>query len=390
MPALLARRPWVAVLVVYLLSRVLSTGLLGSLFALATSQGWSFASNRADPTLFTFSGSWDASFYKTIAEQGYPTTLPKDDDGYVQSNPWAFLPVFPGIVKAIVAVTGLPFYTAGVLVATVFGFGAALMLYRLLALRVPRERALFAVAVFCVGPMGFLLQCAYAESAFLFFFFTALWCLMTRRYLLLIPFAVVAAFTRPGMLAFALTLGIHLVVRWRESRIRGGRLPVRDTLQIVFAGAVVTVAGLAWPWVATGVTGERDAYLDTELSWWVGYVGHQAFRPLTPWFTMAATWLSWPGVLLVLLTLAAGAFWLTRRSTRELGHEIVGFTTSYWLYLVAVFLPQQSLFRLMMPVAPLLGSRLFSETRRRRVVVLVVAVALQAVALIPLWFVGYP
>jgi hypothetical protein len=386
----LLTRPWLAILLIYVASRVISTVLLGTMFALATARQWTFASYRAHPSFFTFSGSWDASAYKAIAEHGYPTTLPLDAAGHVLPNPWAFLPVFPGIVRAVTTVTGAGFYPAGVAVATVLGFGAALMLYRLLILRVPASRARFAVVLCCVGPMGFLLQTAYAESAFLFFLFAALWCLLTRRYLLLVPFAVVAAFTRPGVLALALTLGVHLVVRVVDARRRRSSLPAGAVIRIVVAAAVVTAAGLAWPPIAAAVTHTPNAYLDTELSWWVGFVGRRHFAPLTPWFVMASTYLSWGGILLVLAVVAAGAFWLTRPSTRTLGHEIVGFTGSYWLYLVAVFLPQQSLVRLLIPVAPLLGSSVFSKTRGRRITAVSVGITLQAVAVVLLWFVGYP
>ncbi|BDZ49207.1 membrane protein [Frondihabitans sucicola] len=383
-------RPWLAVLVIYAASRIVSTVLLGAVFVLATAQHWTFASYRSNPTFFTFSGSWDASAYKTIAEHGYPLSLPLDSSGHVLPNPWAFLPVFPGIVRAVSSATGVGFYPAGVAAATVFGFGAALMLYRLLILRVPKRQSLFAVVLFCVGPMGFLLQTAYAESTFLFFLFAALWCLATRRYLLLVPFAVVAAFTRPGVLALALTLGVHFVVRLVASRRGRSVFPVRHMVSIVVAAAVVSVAGLAWPVIATAVTHTPDAYLDTELSWWVGFVGRRHFAPLTPWFVMATTFVGWAGILLVLVVIAAGAFWLTRRSSRALGHEVVGFTASYWLYLVAVFLPQQSLIRLMLPVAPLLGSSVFSTTRRRRITAVSLGILLQAVAVVFLWFLGYP
>ncbi|GAA4673396.1 hypothetical protein [Frondihabitans cladoniiphilus] len=386
----LTSRPWVAVLAIYVGSRILSSALLEGLFALATARHWPFASHRSHPSFFTFSGSWDASFYKTIAEHGYPTTLPTDAAGHVVPNPWAFLPVFPGIVRFVTAVTGLGFYPAGVLVATVFGAGAALMLHRLLVLRVPERQSLFAVVLFCVGPMGFVLQVAYAESAFVFFLFSALWCLLSRRYWLLIPFAVAAAFTRPGILALALALGVHFVLRFAAWRRTGSVFPWRERVAIVVAALVTAAAGLAWPLVAAAFTGEANAYLDTELSWWVGFVGRRHFAPLTPWFAMAGTYLGWAGIVLVVVVLAAGAWWLTRRSTRMLGPDLTAFVASYWLYLVAVFLPQQSLVRLMLPVAPLLGSPVFSRTRRRRGLLVAAAVVLQGVAVVFLWFLGYP
>lgn len=397
-------RPWLAALVVYLVSRVVSTILLGTMFVVATANHWRFASHRAHATFFSFSGSWDASAYRTIAEHGYPTTLPLDAAGHVLPNPWAFLPVYPWVVHALtslVGVNGTPngFYTVGAVVAAVAGAVAAVLLSAILRRRIPPERALFAVVLFCVGPMAFLLQAAYAESLFLVLLFAALWCLVRRHYWLLIPFAVVAAFTRPGVLALSLALGIHFVVRLRERRMRGVAFPVRDALGIVVGAAVTAAAGLTWPLVASAVTRRPGAYLDTELAFWVGFVGRRHFTPLTPWFAMATTYLG-PvlGVLAVVLVLALGVFWLTRRGTRILGPDIVGFTASYWLYLVAVFLPQQSLVRLMMPVAPMLGSPVFwgpasagaAGSTRRRVLLVVGAVVLQAVAVVLLWFLGYP
>ncbi len=319
MRRLLEIRPWLAALVVYLVSRVVSTILLGTMFVVATANHWRFASHRAHSTFFSFSGSWDASAYRTIAEHGYPTTLPLDAAGHVLPNPWAFLPVYPWAVHALtslVGVNGTPngFYTAGAVVSAVAGAMAAGRLSAILRRRIPPERALFAVVLFCVGPMGFLLQAAYAESLFLVLLFAALWCLVTRHYWLLIPFAVVAAFTRPGVLALALVLGIHFVVRLRERRMHGVAFPVRDAVGIVVGAAVTAAAGLTWPLVASAVTRRPGAYLDTELAFWVGFVGRRHFTPLTPWFAMATTYLG-PvlGVLAVVLVLALGVFWLTRR-----------------------------------------------------------------------------
>ena len=69
-------------------------------------------------------------------------------------------------MRGVSALTGLDFYVAGTLVATAFGAGAALMLYRLLAPRVGVHSAFWAVALFCFGPLSFVLQVAYAESLF--------------------------------------------------------------------------------------------------------------------------------------------------------------------------------------------------------------------------------
>lgn len=70
------RSAWTVPLLIWAASRVVSTLLLATVFVLATANDWTFASYRKDPSFFTFSGSWDASFYRTIAEHGYPAALP--------------------------------------------------------------------------------------------------------------------------------------------------------------------------------------------------------------------------------------------------------------------------------------------------------------------------
>ena len=181
-----------------------------TMFVVATAEHWTFASPRTDPDFFTFSGSWDASYYKQIATQGYPTSIPTDSDGNVEQNAWAFLPLYPLIARALMAVTGLGFYPAGVIVAVVFGAVAALLLYRLVASVVGATSGLWAAILFCFGPLSFVLQIAYAESLFFVLMFAALWAAMARRYWLVIPFGIAAAFTKPGALAIPLMLGDRL------------------------------------------------------------------------------------------------------------------------------------------------------------------------------------
>ena len=383
-------RWWVAILGMYAASRALTSVLMLSLLVGVEAGHWTGGSPQSNPTFFTFSGTWDASYYRRIVEHGYPTTLPMDAHGNVRQNSWAFLPLFPVVVRAVMTVTGLGFDAVGVIVAMVFGAAASLMLYRIVASRVGSVSGFWATAFFCFGPLSFVLQIAYAESMFFFLMFAALAAMMARRYWMLIPFGVLAAFTKPGELALPLALGLVFLVRIVRARRKKEPFPRRDRLAMIVAGAITAVAGLAWPLVASTVTGAPGAYVETELSWWTGFIGRVAFVPLTPWFLFTWRYASVAGALLVVAVILGYTWLLNRPGVKALGTEVVAYAASYALYLFAVFLPQQSLFRLLLPLAPLGGAPGLTHNPRARTIVLVVGVALQPVALLLLWFLGYP
>ncbi len=433
---------WRSVLVVYLAARLFSTSVLFAVYEVAKLAGATFITPGSDRSFLDFTSSWDADRYRTIALHGYPSTLPTDAAGEVLPNEWAFLPVFPYLCHLLMVATGMDFTVAAPLLATVFGAGAAVVLYRLLVTKVGHHGAIWAVLLFCFGPMAFVMSVGYAESLFLLLMFGGLLAMQRRQYALVAAAGVVASFVRPGALALALALGIHLIVRWHTERERprarpsaaaaateptdapgspaddagtrrvagvgtappavvlaartsarrawaglrafvvGGRMPRRELATIVLAGLVMAAAGLAWPVVAHVVTGQPDAYLETEMAWWVDYVGRPAFVPLTPWFLLAGRWLGVGGIVLVLALVGSFTFWVTRRSTLRLGHEVVAFVAGFFAYLVAVFLPQQSLFRLLMPLSPLLGTPAISSRPWLRRTLLLGGAALQPVAVV--------
>lgn len=381
---------WAGILAIYAVSRVVTTLFMLALYLVAGILHWEGGSPQAHSTFLGFAGTWDASYYRRIVEHGYPTALPTDSGGHVEQNEWAFLPLYPLAVRALMAVTALGFAPAGVVVAVLCGAGASLILYRLVASRAGSVSGLWAAAFFCFGPLSFVLQIAYAESMFFLLVFAALWAIMSRRYWTVIPLGIAAAFTRPGELALPLTLAIIFAIRALRAHRHRESFGIRERVAMIIAGAVTAAAGLAWPLVAAAVTGTPGAYVETELSWWTGFVGRVAFVPLTPWFLFTWKYASVAGALLVVAVIAGYAWLLGRPGIRALGTEVVAYASSYGLYLFAVFLPQQSLFRLLMPLAPLAGAPGLTHNVRARRIVLIAGIALQPVALVLLWFIGYP
>lgn len=372
-----------ALVVMYALSRVLSTGLLYLAWILPHHRPSEYLA--PGPGFLGFLNSWDTLWYRQIALHGYPQQLPLSAGGNVGYNDWAFFPVFPALTRGLMTVTGLPFELAGPLLSTVAGGAAVLALHRVVRMRFGTRAAWWAAVFFAFGPMSWLLQLAYAESLFLFLLFCAIAAMMRRRYLVMIPFAAVASFTHPGALAIAAALVIKATVRLVR------RQPIRVHHWVTAGAAIVVLlaAGVAWPIIAAGVTGDPSAYFDTEFAWWRDYIGDTALIPFSPAFRLYGSLFGVAGVMLVAAVLVAFVALMVSRTGRRLGTDLWAFVFSYVGYLAAVFLPTQSLFRMLMPLSPLFGHPFFTGSRPRRWISFGVGVALQLPAIEILWVV-YP
>lgn len=377
---------WGQVLVVYVATRIL-TGVI--LLGFAGVQAEANGTSVPDP--FSFAANWDGQWYWLIAQQGYPAELPRTVDGHVASNAWAFMPVFPYLGAALGAI-GLPFPVAGVLISLLAGAAAVLLFHRLL-----REsglddgQALMAVVLLCVAPVSPLFQLAYAESLGLALLFLALLLAVRRQWWLLIPVVVAASFTRPTGLAFAAFL-FFVFVRRVVLRVRHPErhpLPFRELAAIVVAGLTSFAAGFAWAGVAWAVTGSPTAYTDTELAWRASYVGYGHLVPFQGWVQGLEFWVRFAGIpaggswaVAVLgsgLVVAALVLFLLLPRTRRLAVELRLWIAAYALYLLAVFFPQSSTWRLLLPLAPALGAFAVTRSRWGRFALIAVSIALQVV-----------
>ncbi|MBC7640590.1 MAG: hypothetical protein H7231_12525 [Rhodoferax sp.] len=137
------RTDMVVVLTVYALTRLFDAVLISRAAGRQLPSIWSGAHSG----YFDMARLWDAQWYQIIATTGYPLPLPIDATGAVQQNPWAFFPGFPYTVRAVMALTSLPFSPAAVLLNVVLGAGAVVVLLRLLQRVAGRRAAVGAVVL---------------------------------------------------------------------------------------------------------------------------------------------------------------------------------------------------------------------------------------------------
>ncbi|MGB4779006.1 hypothetical protein [Microbacterium sp.] len=355
---LLAQHPALAVAGIYAAARIVTTVFL----VIAAELSGPSSRFGADATIASLSMGWDAQWYRLVGTAGYPSQLPVDVSGNVVNNAWAFMPLYPALSRALSVVFFGQYPLAAVTLAIVAGYLACLVMYHLLHERLGAGTALWAVALLAACPLGALFQMGYAESLFLLWLFLALWALVLRRLVWLYLLIPLMGYTRPGVLAFALLLGLYGIFRW--IRRRRDPLPVTHAVHIVVLGLLAVLVGFSWQVIAGVATGDPSAYLDTELSWRRGWIGDDGgFVPLHGFVVGTGLWFRLWGLPAVLGYAALGAavvafaaLLLFEPHVKRLGTELRLWSASYAVYLLLVFFPQSSIFRLLLPLAPLYGA----------------------------------
>jgi hypothetical protein len=343
---------WLPIVSIFLASRITTFILFLGTAQIQEDNYWT----KAQPGYFDFLNIWDAEWYQRIYTDGYPTTLPTAEDGSVQQNAWAFMPVFPFLIRGLNLLTGIEWKYLAPIVATIFGFAFALMAFRLLILRITVSQARWAIALISFSMAAPILQVGYAESLALFLMCAALYLFATRRDALLVLVLALLSVTRPGLLAFALMFALLFVYRFYRERKHAEKFEIAERIRLFALTVVSGVLGFAWLIIAAITTGRLDAYLKTELAWRGGYTDNSELEPFTGWFISGAFHLgSGVGELAVLGLLAFAAWALNTHSVRALGLELRFFTASYLVYLFAVFFPQSSTPRLLLPAFGLLA-----------------------------------
>ena len=379
--------PVLSLLVVYAVSRLVS---LLALWVAATWFQNPAGVGHTEPGLQDMFALWDSAWYERVARDGYPVPLPVDaDTGAITYSAWAFYPLYPYLVKAVMF-TGMPFTPAGVLLNVVLGGAAALLIWAVLrsgvhADRQPqRERlALVAACLWCFYPTTAVMLKPYTEALAVVLVAGALILLLRRRYLLVAAVAVPLGFTRGVAPSLACAALIHLVVRWREDRAAGIRPLEGGRVTAVVMLAALSVSAVAWPVVAGVATGVPTAFFDVQAAW-----GQRpAQGPFVLWFEWAWERKGAAGVLVLVALLATYVALVLGRHGRWISIEARAWALAYPLYLFAVVRPITSMWRFLLldfPIAALVasvamrtanGQSVVPHWRRRVAVVLAVLVA---------------
>lgn len=208
------------------------------------------------PVGLALSRAWDAGWYLTLAEHGYPTAV-SAQAGPAGQTTLGFFPLHPLAVRLAHAV-GLPWEAASLVVAGLAGLGTVVLLWKLLARLSGPGAADRGVALWCFFPGSLFLSMGYAEPLMLLFVVGCLWALLERRWVLAGALGALATATRPNGLA------VVLPCLWAAAVAIRSRREWR-----ALAAPLLAPAGLvAFFLYLLHHTGEADAYLRTQHDAW--------------------------------------------------------------------------------------------------------------------------
>lgn len=374
--ALLVEVPWwLQALVVYFASRVVTMAIMAAVVQTQPPSEWS---GGAEPTLRDFLNFWDAGWYQRIAEDGYPGQLPLDEAGNVIQNAWAFYPLHAWITRDIVTLTGMEYYDASPLVATVSGALASVAILFLFRQLTTAGAALAGLAFVFFFPTAAVFSVGYAESMTELALALALLLVLQRRYLIAIPVVFLMDLTRPIGVAFAFFMLAHLIHRFLSRRREP--YPLKEVVTSWTLGVLSCVAALVHPFLAWRATGVFDAYMQTEAAW---SGGHSAV--IVQWFARAET-LAGPFGPVLLFAVVGGMLWFVfSRPASVMGRTLQLWCLCYMIYLLLFFNPQTSTFRLLLPLFPMALTLTASRSWAFRAAVLVGFLLLQVVWVAWLW-----
>ncbi|WP_432564600.1 hypothetical protein [Kineococcus sp. SYSU DK003] len=344
----------VRVLLVYALARSFSAAVLAEVARFQPDSDWTPGGAGYGDML----GLWDATWYRQIAQDGYPRSVPVGTAGDVQQSALAFYPLAPLLARLLMT-TGLSFEAAGALVSLLAGAAAAVgvhaLVHRALAQRasaaVARRGAWSAAVLFCVSPPSPVFQVPYTEAPALALLVAFLLCLQRGRYGPAALVALALGLTRPVAVPLSVVVVVHLVLRALAGRRAGTVLGGREALRCLGLLAASGLAGLLWPATAAQLTGRTDAYTATMGAWRAG--GEVVW--LEPWWGISQYVLGPVGPVVLVLAVAGYVVWMLSRRTAVLGADLRAWCLAYVGYLLLVLDPFTSLFRYLVFLFPLGG-----------------------------------
>ncbi len=290
---------------------------------------YQFSAHPDSPGYLGLITNWDGQWYERIATVGYHLPAVGDLHGADALRAFAFPPLFPMVIGALMTLTGLGFGVCVTIVNLVAGGAAMVVMFAL----VERTAGRFAAGVAVLFTNSFvaapLFQAAYSESIALLLVCTALLLIARRRYGWAVAAVVLLSLTRLVTPPLAVVVIVHAFFRWRgrdKDPIRRGEFAWMTLLALVSAASVSL-----WSTIANTITsGVKATGADR------GNVSSAVVAGRFGWFTNAYEHIGWIGVVGVAMLVVLFLVLALSPLTRTWGIEVRTWFAIYPIYLLFV------------------------------------------------------
>jgi hypothetical protein len=342
---------------------------------------YQFTAHPSSPGYLGLITNWDGQWYERIATIGYHLPAAGDPHGEDALRAFAFLPLFPMLIGAMMTVTGLSFAGCVTIVNLVAGAAAMVVMFALVertAGRFAAGSAVLLTSCFVAAP---LLQAAYSEAIALLLVCTILLLIARRRYGWAVVAVILLSLTRLVTPPLAIVVLVHAIVRYRgrsQDPIRRSEMVGMALLAVVAAASVSL-----WSTITNAITnGVKATGADR------GSVSNAVIVGRFGWFTNAYEHIGWIGVVGVALLVVLFVVTAVSPITRTWGIEVRTWFAIYPIFLLFVAGVHAGVFRyflLAFPVALLLVGSPEPEGIPRKRIILVVAASVISLALQVPW-----
>jgi hypothetical protein len=341
---------------------------------------YQFTPHPDSPGYLALITNWDGQWYERIATDGYHLPVAGDPQGKDALWAFAFLPMFPTIVGAVMTLTGLSFAVCATMVNLVAGGAAMVVMFAL----VERTAGRFAATVTVLFTNCFLaaplFQAAYSESIALLLVCAALLLIARRHYGWAVVAVLLLSLTRLVTPPLAIVVLVHAIVRYRGRATDPSR---RSEIVGMTALAAVCAASVSiWSAITNAITsGVRATGADR------GSVSNAVGAGRFGWFTNAYEHIGWIGVLGLAVLVVLFVVVALSGFTRTWGTEVRTWFAIYPIYLLFVAGVHAGVFRYLLLAFPfallMIGSPEPDRVPRRRAVLVGTVCAISLVLQIP-------
>ena len=342
---------------------------------------YQFSAHPDSPGYLGLITNWDGQWFERIATTGYHLPAAGDPHGKDALWAFAFLPVFPTLVGAMMTLTGLSFGVCVTIVNVVAGGAAMVVMFALTERTAGRFAAGAAVLFtncFIAAP---LFQAAYSESLALLLVCTVLLLIAQRRYRWAVIAVILLSLTRLVTPPLAVVVLVHAVARYRNR----AQDPIRRAEMVEMAVlAVVSAASVSlWSTITKAITSGVKATGANR-----GSVSNAVVVGRFGWFTNAYEHIGWIGVVGLAVLVVLFVVVAISPLTRTWSVEVRTWFAIYPIFLLFVAGVHAGMFRYLLlafPLALLMVGSPEPRTIPRKRATLVVGVAVISLALQAPW-----